>query len=58
MAICFRETTLVKWFLRVLSRHCHEFLENDHRKSIMYYEQSTANLCEIERAINERPCNC
>ena len=43
------------WFLRVYGRHCHEFLEKDRRKSIMYYEQLTGNLCEIEIAINQQP---
>ena len=58
MAICFREITLVEWFLPVFSRHYQKFLEKDNRKSITYYEQLIANLWEIERAINERPCNC
>ena len=55
VAIYFSKIALAGWFLRTFSRHCQKFLEKGYRKILCNYEQLKTYLCEIERAINQRP---
>ena len=55
VAIYFSKIALAGWFLRTFSRHCQKFLEKGYRKILCNYEQLKIYLCEIERAINQRP---
>ena len=55
MAIYFRKMALVGWSLRMFSRHCENSLKYFIGKTLCNYEQLTTYLCEIERAINQRP---
>ena len=55
VAIYFRKIALAGWFLRTFSRHCQKFLEKGYREILCNCEQLKTYLCEIERAINQRP---